>query len=461
MSGLRQFIRFLIWSIVIFMCGFVFLDMRKLEQQEEAQGPTSMPIESPKIYRADILKGEAAIARLGEHHRLIPLEPSWSSPFRWLAAASDYKGETIVVAGELAQLYIFRKKKGQYQLKQVLWDGKTERIPMSVAISENGRYVGVSTLAETEASKNIAKHNAGIPALNFLYGTILQVMETFWDIEKEEKIQDDISSMPILTHVLAGSRLESLLESNEFLSGTAGNTLFMTGRGMVHNADLSGKKYIFELSIIKEGDEKSRNDSQAAYSPLTRQILSLKYPPMQVAEEKPALYRVYDESREKWWKFWSDEITIGKIPDALQAYRPEGKSRRLPAMGISPDGKFFVVLRHDGELAAHSLPDGALLANIQTSDAMEITPSPKIIVDDGIVYLSQTLNHPDGEKFWSWKPGESKIDSHYLRCANYTSLLASGHIMTLGCDKERPELRLVSLSGNSGSQVFPHPLRLP
>jgi hypothetical protein len=127
------------------------------------------------------------------------------------------------------------------------------------------------------------------------------------------------------------------------------------------------------------------------------------------------LYRVYDESREKWWKWRSSRIDPQPVPNALSAYDMKTGNSRFrneqifPAPEIAPDGKFFVVWRAEGMLKAHGLPEGKRIAGIREADDMRRISSHWVI-RDGTIYAANGDNafaQESQNRYWPWKPGES------------------------------------------------------
>ncbi|MDR1351136.1 MAG: hypothetical protein LBJ59_10265 [Zoogloeaceae bacterium] len=460
--ALRLLILFLIAPLIYFGMGW-----HELGETTTVYGPEGREkqyainkIKPRSFYHAETVRGEAAIARLGEHHRVMTAEEDTNPP--QLVAASDYAGDVIVVAGQQAQLYIFRKKKKQYQLAQVLWDGKQDRTPKSLAISESGRYAAMA-VESLDIPEDIARHNA-----RYHLDWRLQ-LQVFWDLEKGEKIQDGLGD---------GAQRLGRHDSEQDLVAV-GNTLFMTrDGGIVLNADFSWKKEFSDIYVGKpRGDfysNKQEHRTQAAYAPLSRQILRLKYPRGTIKApkrgEEQELYRVYDESREKWWKWWSNQIDLQLIPDMFSVYDTKAdkypeNGRMFPALEIAPDGKFFVIWRGTGMLEAYSLPEGERIAKTMGPSDMARPVSPHLIIRDGTVYATNSNNVFTQEslnRYWSWKPGSAEaLRAHYLSCAEYTRLLASGHMLTLGCRDSAPKLGLVALADNTQTQTFSLPLKMP
>lgn len=398
----------------------------------------SDPVKPRSAYRAEVDQGEKAISRLEKDHRI--LASGHVSENVRLIAASDYQGEAVVVAGKRSQLYIFRKKKGRYLLKQVLWDGTTN-FPLSLAITENGRYAIMRT-GETMA---IDERLANLPP-KFRLGKGMKLYLVIWDIEKEEKVQE------IDTHLVQyGSGSPMPL-------ATAGRNLVWNGISFI-NADLSGKKDQSDAYIRPDFVAKGQS-IRVAYAPLIRQILVRNG-----AENNLTLYKVRDDARDKWWKWWSNDITFEKTRDTFQACSL-GRDKcyldaRSLAFEVAPDGKFFVIWRRDGMLEAYSLPDGTFMSSIQTPNDMRVVREPHLTIMDGVVYLANGIKSSDDDSaFWSWKPGDAQARSHGLECADYTRLLNNGYIVTLGCGNEDMELGLVALTDHSRIQTFSQPLRL-
>lgn len=410
-------------------------------------------------YRASLVKGERAISGLAGHHRVAATNRRADNAEGLLVAASDYAGDVVVVAGENSQLYVFKKNNDDYQLKQVLWDGKTS-FPVSLAITENARYAVMMT-SEIKTIPGIGNNpdsilrsmGRNLPPQEMKKPTLI-----IWDLEKEEKTQE------VDTQRLG-------IASNDALI-TAGRNLVMKRSFVLMDANRLSKKYVpfsADTYIEKPGfiDERlwaqgAYRQTQAAYAPLTRQILVKNS-----AKNNFLRYRVRDESRDKWWKFWSSEVSLEKIPGDFIACPSGGDecllNTMLPAFEISPDGKFFVIWRDNGMLEAYSLPNGILLSQIKTGKRVNTAANPHLTILEGTVYLANGENFPAGNNessFWSWKPGDTELRSHYLQCANYTRLLNNGYIATLGCRERGMELRLVALADNSRAQTFSQPLRL-
>jgi hypothetical protein len=479
----RLLLLFLIAPLIYFGMGWFELgDTTTVHGPEGREKQYSANQIKPRsFYQAETVQGKAAIARLGEHHRVMVTQEDTDSP--QLVAASDYAGDVIVVAGQRAQLYIFRKKKKQYQLAQVLWDGKSDRTPKSLAISESGRYamVAVESLdIPADVSSHVTRYQPDWRLLLYV----------FWDLEKGEKIQDGL-----------GGGSQRLGRHRSGMDSIAtGDTLFMTRGSGVLNADFSWKK---DFSDIYVGNPRgnfysSMNDHQIqlAYAPLSRQILMLRHPTTTEGAKtgtEQKLYRVYDESREKWWKWWSSRIELQPVANALSAYEAKadypryGNGQMFPAFEIAPDGKFFVIWRAAGMLEAYRLPEGDRIAktgkpdglvsplittnpglplvNAKKADGSARPVSSHLVIWDKTVYVTNDRNVFSQEnlnRYWSWKPGdEEAMRAHYLSCAEYTRLLISGHMLTLGCRDSAPKLGLVTLTDNMPVQTFSLPLKMP
>jgi hypothetical protein len=392
--------------------------------------------------RLPALENERAL----EFERVLERDPGLASERTLddvrLVAASDYQGEVVVVAGERSQLYVFRKEKDRYLLKQVLWDGATN-FPLSLAITENGRYAAIMT-GKTEAGNKTAALNSP------MFRKVTKMSLVIWDLEKEEKVQEIGRNMNWAQLVQYG------YGTARWSLATAGRSLVLSGSSLI-NADLSGKKELSDI-YIKLPDFFSGDQRQIAYAPLIHQILVKNS-----AENKLALYKVRDEAREKWWKWWSNDITLEEASSPFQACFPEGREcsldARFPAFEVAPDGEFFVILRNDGILEAHSLPDGTFMSSIQTD--MDAAREPHLTIMDGVVYLANGISSSDDDGgFWSWMPGETQLRSHELTCADHVRLLNNGYIATLGCRDQGMELRFVALTEPSRVQTFSQPLHL-
>jgi hypothetical protein len=364
-----------------------------------------------------------------------------------LVAASDYQGEVVVVAGERSQLYVFRKNKDRYLLKQVLWDGATN-FPLSLAITENGRYAVIMTGKTMVDVKRTVFSD--FPVFRKRTETDLVI----WDIEKEEKIQE-IGRDTMVRVVQYGM--------GKWPLATAGRSLVLNGISII-NADLSGKKELSDIYVKIPPPVFGSSRKQIACAPLAGQVLVKND-----KENNLALYKVRDEARDKWWKWWSNDVTLEKISDAFQACSPEDSKCSMdalfPAFEVAPDGRFFVILRNDGMLEAYSLPGGTFMSSIQTD--MEAAREPHLTIMDGVVYLANGTNSSgededeDGDgAFWSWKPGDAQLRSQELECADYTRLLNNGYIATLGCRDKGMDLRFVALANPFRIQAFAQPLRL-
>jgi hypothetical protein len=407
------------------------------------------PLKPRSAYRAGLVRGKRAISGLAEHHRVMASDHDANNVNAQLVAASDDRGKVVVVAGERSQLYIFRKKKDRYFLKQVLWDGATN-YPLSLAITENARYAVMMT-GETTVIPGILNRPDSILRFlgrNLRSSTLPKPTLVIWDLEKEEKVQE------IDTYKIG-------VASNDMLV-TAGRALVMKRSFQLINTDLSGKKSIAEVYVKKPDSKVAYRNTQAAYIPLTRQILVKNG-----AQNNLMRYKVRDESRDKWWKFWSTDISLEKLPGDFLACPVEHNDCSLdkifPAFEAAPDGKFFVIWRDNGMLEVYSLPNGVLLSKIKTPNNMSVAANPHLTIVDGTVYLTHGRNFSTGEnegRFWSWKPGDEQLRSHFLQCADYTRLLNNGYIATLGCADKGMELRLVALADNSRAQAFSQPLEL-
>ncbi|GHT89910.1 hypothetical protein FACS1894101_1480 [Betaproteobacteria bacterium] len=402
-------------------------------------------------HRATLTKGEQAISALAGHHRVAASNRRADNLDGLLVAASDYAGEVVVVAGEHSQLYVFKKKNDAYQLKQVLWDGKTG-FPVSLAITENARYAVMMT-AEMATLPGIGN---GTDSILRSMGRNLPPQEMkkptlmIWDLEKEEKTQE------VDTQMLGIARNEALI--------TSGRQLVMKRGFPLMDADYLSKNYVpysadTYINIPKELlSPDAFRKVQAAYAPLARQILVKNS-----SQNNFLRYKVRDESG--GWKFWSNEVSLEKLPGDFLVCPADTVNCTLdtlfPAFEVSPDGNFFVILRDNGSLEAYSLPNGILRAQIKTGKRMN---DPQLTIVEGTVYLTNSRNFPTGNNasgFWSWKPGDTELRLHFLQCADYTRLLNNGHIATLGCsDKGNMELRLVALADNARIQSFSQPLRL-
>ncbi|MDR0674540.1 MAG: hypothetical protein LBF93_13020 [Zoogloeaceae bacterium] len=459
---LRLSILFLIAPLIYFGMGWHELGDATTVYGEKGKEKQYAPnrIKPRSFYHAETVRGKAAIAQLGENHCIMATEKDTDLP--QLVAASDYAGNVIVVAGKQAQLYIFRKKKKQYQLAEVLWDSKQDRVPKSLAISENGRYAAMmveSSDIPADISSHMARHHPDWR---------LQV-QVFWDLDKGEKIQDGLGG--------GSQRLGRYHSGMDFVA--VGDTLFMPREGgAVLNADFSWKKDFSDIYVGNPrsdfySNKKEGHWLQAAYAPLLRQILILRYPSSRIdgnSEEEQKLYLVYDESREKWWKWWSNRIDLQRIPAAFSAYDkkpdkyPENR-RMFPALEIAPDGKFFAIWRRTGILEAYGLPEGDLISKTTKPAGMALLDSSHMIIRDGRVYVTNghILSTPESlNRYWSWKPGDAEgLRTHSLSCATHTRLLASGHMLTVGCQNSTPKLGLVTLADNSTAQTFSLPLKMP
>ena len=428
----------------------------RMSGHDKFVGGGSESIKSRSTYRGTLVKGDKAISGLVGHNLVAATNRRADNVDGLLVAASDYEGDVVVVAGEYSQLYVFKKKKDAYLLDQVLWDGKTNA-PVSLAITENARYAVMMT-SEITTLPGIGNAPDSIlrsVGRNLPPREMKKPLLIIWDLEKEEIAQE------INTQRLG-------IASNDALV-TAGRTLVMKRSFFPINADLSGMKNVQDAYLDKPGfiDERlwaqgAYRQTQASYAPLTRQILVKNS-----AKNNFLRYKVLDESRDKWWKFWSSEVSLEKLPGDFLAC-PSGAGdcaldTLFPAFEISPDGKFFVIWRDDGMLEAYSLPNGILLSKIRTGKRMNTVAAPHLTIVDGTVYLTNGENFSAGNNessFWSWKPGDTELRAHYLQCADYTRLLNNGYIATLGCRDRGMELRLVALTNNSRAQTFSQPLRL-
>jgi hypothetical protein len=363
-----RLLRIAVLVLVMALLIPVLLDRLSIKNEYGDKQQPPDPSKSRSAYRATLVKGEKAISGLAGHHLVAATNRRADNAEGLLVAASDYEGEVVVVAGENSQLYVFKKKNDNYLLKQVLWDGKTNA-PVSLAITENARYAVIMT-AEIKTIPGIGNApdsilrsmGRNLPPREMKKPTLI-----IWDIEKEEKTQE------VDTQRLG-------IASNDALI-TAGRNLVMKRSFPLMDAGQLSKKYVpysadTYIDIPKElRSQGSSRNIQASYAPLVRQILVKNS-----SQNNFVRYKVRDESR--WWKFWSNEVSLEKIPGDFIVCLSGGDECSLntmfPAFEISPDGKFFVIWRDNGMLEAYSLPGGILLSQIKTGKRMNTAAVPHL-----------------------------------------------------------------------------------